>query len=229
MLVFQYFYFILHKFYIYSTYVCLLLNRYLRDTILNLLLAGRDTTGSALTWFFWCLSQHPSILNKIRNEIKFVGEINSNSINKMVYLHGAICESLRLYPPVPWQHKRSTKPDILPTGHRVDPTVRVVFNLYAMGRMPFIWGEDCLEFRPERWVRANHGIKHEPSYKFLAFNAGPRTCLGKEMAFMQMKMVAAKLIKRYDFEVVEGQRVKPALSIILHMKNGMRVKVKNKD
>ncbi|KAI8536039.1 hypothetical protein RHMOL_Rhmol10G0224700 [Rhododendron molle] len=56
-------------------------------------------------------------------------------------------------------------------------------------RMNFIWGDDCSEFKPERWISEGGTIKHEPSYKFLAFNAGPRTCLGKEVAFTQMKAV----------------------------------------
>ncbi|KAL7255196.1 hypothetical protein ACSBR1_009372 [Camellia fascicularis] len=78
-----------------------------------------------------------------------------------------------------------------------------------MGRMKFIWGED--------W--------HEPSYKFVAFNTGPRTCLGKEVAFTQMKAVSAAIINNYNVRVVEGYPVVPNASIILCMKHGLKVKV----
>ncbi|XVF61774.1 hypothetical protein PTKIN_Ptkin08bG0157500 [Pterospermum kingtungense] len=87
-----------------------------------------------------------------------------------------------------------------------------------MGRMKSIWGEDCLEFKPERWINERGGIKQEPSYKFLAFNAGPRTSLGKEVAFVKMKAVASAIIYNYRIQVLEEPPVVPALSIILHTK-----------
>lgn len=198
----------------------------MRDSIVNLLLAGRDTTSAALTWFFWSLSQHPTVVTKIRDELNSIESVSSDSITHLVYLQAAICESLRLYPPVPWEHKKSLNPDILPSGHHVDPTMKILFSLYAMGRMRSVWGDDCSEFRPERWiVDGKVGIKHEPSYKFLAFNAGPRTCLGKEVAFLQMKLVAANIMKRFDIVVVNGEEVKPSPSIILRMEKGLKVKV----
>ncbi|KAL7178085.1 hypothetical protein ACSBR2_031272 [Camellia fascicularis] len=188
-------------------------DKFLRDTVLNLMLAGRDTTSSALTWFIWLVSQHPTIEEKIREELKSVipeGEteklrlFEAKELSKLVYLHAALCESLRLYPPVPIQHKEPTQVDTLPTGHRVHPKMKILFSLYAMGRMEFVWGEDCLEFKPERWISDRGTIKHEPSYKFFAFNAGPRTCLGKEVAFTQMKAVSAAIIHNYNVRVVEA-------------------------
>ncbi|KAK6118416.1 hypothetical protein DH2020_047833 [Rehmannia glutinosa] len=211
-------------------------DKFLRDTILNLMIAGRDTTSSALTWFMWLVSTNPEVENKIRDELKSILPLKENEkgrifgveeIKNLVYLHGAICEALRLYPPVPFQHKEPLKPDILPSGHFVDPKMKVMFSLYAMGRMETIWGKDCLEFKPERWISKGGFIKHEPSYKFLAFNAGPRTCLGKEVAFAQMKAVAATLIYNYDVRVAEGHRVVPNCSIILYMKNGLKIQKLN--
>ncbi|KAL3849689.1 hypothetical protein ACJIZ3_011571 [Penstemon smallii] len=209
-------------------------DKFLRDTILNLMIAGRDTTSSALTWFMWLVSTHPVIERKIREELKSVllveeGEkwhvFKVEESNKLVYMHGAICEALRLYPSVPFQHKEPVKPDILPTGDYVDPKMKILFSLYAMGRMESIWGKDCLEFKPERWISEFGTIRREPSYKFLAFNAGPRTCLGREVAFTQVKAVAATLIHNYQIRVVEGHRVKPNCSIILYMKEGLKVNI----
>ncbi|KAA8530941.1 hypothetical protein F0562_005600 [Nyssa sinensis] len=130
-----------------------------------------------------------------------------------------------LFPPVPFQQKEPLQPDILPSGHLVHPKMKIFFSLYAMGRMKSVWGEDCLEFKPERWISERGTIKHEPSYKFLAFNAGPRTCLGKGVAFTQMKAVAATIIHNYQVQVVEGHPVAPNVSIILYMKHGFMVKV----
>ncbi|PIN26869.1 Cytochrome P450 CYP4/CYP19/CYP26 subfamily [Handroanthus impetiginosus] len=209
-------------------------DKFLRDTILNLMIAGRDTTSSALTWFLWLVSTHPEVEKKIRDELKSVCPIEEadkwrvfqvEETSKLTYMHGALCEALRLYPPVPFQHKMPIKPDILPSGHYVHPKMKVMFFLYAMGRMESIWGKDCLEFKPERWISECGTIKHEPSYKFLAFNAGPRTCLGREVAFIQMKVVAATMIHNYQVCVVEGHRVAPNCSIILYMKDGLKVRI----
>ncbi|KAL3613456.1 hypothetical protein CASFOL_042719 [Castilleja foliolosa] len=208
---------------------------FLRDTILNLMIAGRDTTSSALTWFMWLVSTNLEVEEKIRDELKLSISSDENwrifgidEVKNLVYLHGAICEALRLYPPVPFQHKEPLQADILPSGHFVDPKMKVLFSLYAMGRMESIWGKDCLKFKPERWITKGGSIKHEPSYKFLAFNAGPRTCLGKEVALTQMKAVAATLIHNYRVRVAEGHRVMPNCSIILYMKNGLKVRVANR-
>ncbi|GMP26362.1 hypothetical protein CsSME_00002830 [Camellia sinensis var. sinensis] len=116
-------------------------------------------------------------------------------------------------------------PDTLPSGHRVDPNMKILFSLYAMGRMKFIWGEDCTEFKPEKWLSERGMIKHEPSYKFLSFNAGPRTCLGRKVAFTQLKVVVASTIHNYNVQVVEGHTVAPNVSIILYIKHGLKVQV----
>ncbi|CAI9763437.1 unnamed protein product [Fraxinus pennsylvanica] len=209
-------------------------DKFLRDTILNLMIAGRDTTSSALTWFLWLVSTHPEVERKIRDELisaipaeeagkKRIFQVQE--LGKLVYMHAAICESLRLYPPVPFQHKEPLQADILPSGHYVHPKMKVMFSLYAMGRMETIWGKDCLEFKPERWISERGTIKHEPSYKFLAFNAGPRTCLGKEVAFTEIKAVAATIIHNYNVEVIEGHKISPNCSVILYMKHGLKVKI----
>ncbi|XP_022739840.1 alkane hydroxylase MAH1-like [Durio zibethinus] len=211
-------------------------DKFLRDTILGMMLAGRDTTSSALTWFFWLLSKHPEVENKIIEELKSAIPaeetqkkrlFNAEEVKNLVYLHGALCEAIRLYPPVPFQHKKPLKPDILPSGHPVDPKTKILFNLYSMGRMKSIWGEDCLEFKPERWI-SKRGIKHEPSYKFLSFNAGPRTCIGKEVAFVQMKAVASAIIYNYCIHVLEETPVVPALSIILHTRDGLMARLSSR-
>ncbi|XP_042969955.1 alkane hydroxylase MAH1-like [Carya illinoinensis] len=206
-------------------------NKFLRDAAFNLLLAGRDTVSAGLTWFLWLVATHSSvetrILEEIRENLLVNNEIEwgTNKLSGLVYLHGAICESLRLFPSVPLEHKHAVQSDVLPSGHCIGPNTRLLFSLYSVGRMESIWGKDCLEFKPERWISERGRIAHVPSYKFIAFNAGPRTCLGKDMSFIQMKMVASTLIWNYHVQVVEGHPVSPSISIILHMKHGLKVKL----
>jgi cytochrome P450 len=162
----------------------------------------------------------------VNNEMKWDKD---EVVNELVYLHGAICESLRLFPSVPFEHKYAVESDVLPSGHHISQSTRLLYSLYTMGRMESIWGEDCLEFKPERWISEKERIVHVPSYKFIAFNAGPRTCLGKDMSFIQMKIVASTIVWNYHVQVVKAHLISPSISIILHMKHGLKVKVTKRD
>ncbi|KAJ6948225.1 hypothetical protein NC651_002549 [Populus alba x Populus x berolinensis] len=91
--------------------------------------------------------------------------------------------------------------------------------------MKSIWGEDCQEFKPERWLSPEEDRFDSPKdgYKFVAFNAGPRTCLGKDLAYLQMKSVASAVLLRYRLSLVPGHRIEQKMSLTLFMKNGLRV------
>ncbi|RDY09787.1 Alkane hydroxylase MAH1, partial [Mucuna pruriens] len=210
---------------------------FLRDTAINLLAAGRDTISSSLTWFFWLVATHPSVEAKILEEIQANlpqskgnwKDLGVEGLGKLVYLHAAVSEALRLYPPVPFEHKSALKSDVLPSGHRINANTMIVYSLYSMGRMEEIWGEDCLKFRPERWISKTGGTIHVPSYKFIAFNAGPRSCLGKDISFNQLKMIAAAILWNFRINLVEGHPISPGVSVILYMKHGLKELTINQD
>nr|XP_034904444.1 cytochrome P450 704C1-like [Populus alba] len=76
---------------------------------------------------------------------------------------------------------------------------------YAKGRMPYIWGDDAGDFRPERWL--NNGIFQPASpFKFIAFHAGPRICLGKDFAYRQMKILSIALLRFFRFKLADDTR-----------------------
>ncbi|KMS95714.1 hypothetical protein BVRB_005590 [Beta vulgaris subsp. vulgaris] len=159
-------------------------DKFLRETISNFFLAGGETTSTALSWFFCLLSKSPQVVKKIKEELDLVmlhmdnykdmflrnfKELSGN----LVYLHAAICETLRLYPSVVFNHKLPIETDILPSGHVVNPNTEIIFNMYAMGRMKSIWGDDSDKFKPERWIDKRG------------------------------KIVAAMIIRNYDIQAVE--------------------------
>ncbi|XWS30504.1 hypothetical protein CRYUN_Cryun24cG0123300 [Craigia yunnanensis] len=212
-------------------------NKFLRDTAANLMFAGIDSASGGLSWFFWIVATNPFVESNIVEEIKRNSSIckdknmiflSEEELNKFIYLHAVLCETLRLYPPIPANHKTAIQPDILPSGHPVDRGSRILISMYSMGRMEEIWGKDCLEFKPERWFSERGDIIYEPSYKFPAFGSGPRTCLGKDISFLQMKNVAIALLKNYQVEVVQGHTVVPRDSIALHVKYGLKVRIKKR-
>jgi len=120
----------------------------------------------------------------------------------MQYLHAALTETLRLYPAVPVDVKCCFSDDTLPDGYAVNEGDMVHYQPFPMGRMEFLWGADAEEFRPERWLDGDGGVfVPESSFKFTAFQAGPRVCLGKEFAYRQMKVFAAVLLYLFRFEM----------------------------
>nr|KYP40695.1 Cytochrome P450 86A2 [Cajanus cajan] len=211
-------------------------HKFLRDICVNFILAGRDTSSVALSWFFWLLHQNHQVEEKIVGEIcRVVSEregfkkeeihglaFRSEEIKKMDYLHAALSEALRLYPSVPVDHKEVMEDVTLPNGTVLKKGTKVIYAIYAMGRMESIWGKDCKEFKPERWLR-NGRFVSESAYKFSAFNGGPRLCLGKDFAYYQMKYAAASIIFRYHVKVVENHHVVPKLALTLYMKHGLKV------
>ncbi|XP_043699890.1 cytochrome P450 94C1-like [Telopea speciosissima] len=186
---------------------------YLRDIVISFLLAGRDTVASALTSFFWLLAKHPQVEEMILHESdRIMGEekeeelASFEQIRDMHYLQAAVYESMRLYPPVQFDSKYSRDDDVLPDGTVVRKGTRVTYHPYAMGRMEQVWGPDCLEFIPERWLK-NGVFSPESPFKYPVFQAGLRVCLGKEMALMEVKSVALALVRRFQIKVE-----KPSLS-----------------
>lgn len=139
-------------------------------------------------------------------------------------------ESLRLYPVGPLERKEALADDVLPSGHKVCSGDTIIVSVYSMGRQEGVWGEDCRQYRPERWVLKDNGeLRYVPSYKFMSFNTNPRSCLGKNIAVAQITSIVATLMWNFDVEVLERNAVKPKLSVVLQMENGLMMKVKKRE
>ncbi|XP_019154988.1 PREDICTED: cytochrome P450 94C1-like [Ipomoea nil] len=181
---------------------------YLRDIVISFLLAGRDTVASALTSFFWLIANHPDAAEAILAEADRVVGKNQDLIaseqrmRELNYLQAAVCESLRLFPPIQFDSKFCVEDDVLPDGTAVKRGTRVTYHPYAMGRMEGIWGSDCLEFKPERWLRDGVFFQENP-FKYPVFQAGLRVCLGKEMALLELKSVALSVLRRFRVHLAQ--------------------------
>ncbi|KVI03324.1 hypothetical protein Ccrd_018383 [Cynara cardunculus var. scolymus] len=227
----------------------------LRDVVLNFVIAGRDTTATTLSWAIYMIMVHDHVAEKLYAELKafeqdraeeenvtlkhcetedlesfdlrtkqFAQLMSYDSLGKLYYLHAVITETLRLYPAVPQDPKGILNDDILPDGTKVKAGGMVTYVPYSMGRMEYNWGPDANEFKPERWIKDGLFQNASP-FKFTAFQAGPRICLGKDSAYLQMKMALAILCRFFKFELVEGHVVKYRMMTILSMANGLKITV----
>ncbi|GFP97063.1 cytochrome p450 94c1 [Phtheirospermum japonicum] len=206
---------------------------YLRDIIVSFLLAGRDSVASALTGFFWLVARHPDVEAAILREAdrvlehSSVGPTSYEQLRELHYVHAAVYESMRLYPPIQFDSKFCLEDDVLPDGCFVKKGTRVTYHPYAMGRMEEVWGPDCLEFKPERWLRDGVFFNESP-FKFPVFQAGLRVCLGKEMALVEIKCVAISILRRFRAELVGEVDGNPRFSpgLTATFRDGLRVFVR---
>ncbi|KAL1314094.1 cytochrome P450 94B3-like [Arachis ipaensis] len=215
---------------------------FLRDVVISFILAGRDTTSSALSWFFWILSSRPDVKDKIIKEIETVRASSEKRVSEeaafayeelkeMKYLHAAISEAMRLYPPVPADTVACLNDDVLPDGTVIKKDWFVMIHTYAMGRMESIWGQDCAEYKPERWFDfdedGNEVWRSESPFRYPVFHGGPRMCLGKDMAYIQMKSIAASVMERFVIDAVDKDTCPEQIfSLTLRMKRGLLVRVR---
>ncbi|KAL9046879.1 MAG: hypothetical protein Q9214_000405 [Letrouitia sp. 1 TL-2023] len=191
----------------------------LRYQLLNILLAGRDTTACCLSWTLYdsrLLVRHGAVMQRLREEVQSVmgNDVypSRDQIRKMPFLNSVIKESLRLFPPVPLNNRTAKKTTLLPRGGGPDGKapilVRrgelVVFSQYVNARRKNIFGPDADEFRPERWeVR---GASTTFGWAYFPFNGGPRACLGQDFALMEVSYTIVRLLQAISsFSLPEGE------------------------
>lgn len=175
---------------------------YLRDMMMNFIIAGRDTTACTLTWLFFEVAKNSPTADsgafaKIAGEVQreFTQDNSHNlsfeALQRLRYCTACVRETIRLHPPVPFDAKEAFADDRLPDGTLVCKGDFVAYNPYAMARDTGLWGADAAEWKPERWMK----MENDPSvYLNCAFQAGPRICLGRDMAILEVKAVLAQVI-----------------------------------
>lgn len=208
----------------------------LRDITLSLIVGGRDTTADSIGWVFYHIAQHPDMEQKIREEIiATFGEhldVNENpsyeKLQKMTYLEATIKETLRLQPPASWNLRFTEEDVVMSDGTFIPQGSYAVFAPYTTGRRTDVWGEDAAEFKPERWVDPANPTRliQVSNFKFNAFLAGPRQCIGMNFALMEMKVIIVKIMSRFHLDMEPGQNVKYRRSVTLPLDGGLKVRVR---
>ncbi|KAL2850214.1 cytochrome P450 [Aspergillus pseudoustus] len=201
----------------------------LREQMLNVLLAGRDTTAAFLSYLVILLARHPRVYAKLRAEVlaKFgdgaattagaekeaggEGEgggrdtttpITFDSLRACTYLQHVLHETARLYPLVPATKRFAARDTTLPRGGGPDGLspifvtagTEVMYHTHALHRSVRIWGADAHDYVPERWT----GRKLSGRCEYIPFSAGPRVCMGQQLALMKAGYFAVRFVQRFE-------------------------------
>jgi cytochrome P450 len=178
--------------------------------------------------------RHPNAVKAIRNEVGSILTDPTKPFDAAVfvpsslpYVTAVFYETLRLYPPVPFELKQCEQSTTLPDGTYLPKNAVLVWCTWAMNRSKLIWGHDSEDFRPDRWIEDGNFISKTAS-EYPVFNGGPRTCLGKKMAELVAVQVIATLVSKFDIEALDDKERISKNSLTLPMEGGLPCFVKQR-
>lgn len=192
----------------------------IRDEVVTLMLAGHETSATALTWILYLLGTHPEIEQNLHDVLAAQlggAPATAGDLARLPYLKQVVQESMRLYPPVWAVARRSGEADTL-GAYELPPNSYVGIIPYALHRNEAFW-PDPERFDPERFgSRESAG---RDSYCYLPFAAGPRSCIGAGMAMLEVQLVLAQLVQRFKARPVPGHAVEATAKVTLKPAKGL--------
>ncbi len=186
-----------------------------------LFFAGHETTTSALVWTLFLLSQHPTVLRALREEVQAVlqgAPPRVDQLGQLPLLDRVIKESMRLLPPVPLLVRSVAKPTRL-HGCDLAPGTEVILSIHHTHRQPDLYAQPD-HFLPSRW----EGKEPSP-YAYLPFGAGPRKCLGAALATAELKIILAMLLQRVGFCLPAHARIEREIGIVMVPRHGLPLRL----
>ncbi len=195
-------------------------NEYMSDEkvkveILQLLVAGNETSTTAATWALYIIAKHPECLQKMRSEIdENFGdeEINYSKLHSLKYTIAVLDEAMRIYPPF-WMIDREAQEDDEFNGMKIPKGTTVIPYIYGAHHNEDHW-KDPEKFDPNRFMGENENKIHP--FAHIPFGGGPRVCIGQNMAKMQILLVISAIVRKYDFELINQKE--PGLHAMMLLK-----------
>lgn len=174
--------------------------------ILQLLVAGNETSTTAAVWAFYLLAKHPEHIAKIREEIEAVfgeEEVNYAALHQLKYTIAVLDESMRIRPPF-WMIDREALKDDEFRGIKIPAGTTVVPYIYGVHHNAAVW-KDPEKFDPGRFDSEQTEKMHH--FAHIPFGGGPRVCIGQNMAKMQILLIMSAITRNYDFELCEDKEI----------------------
>lgn len=160
-------------------------------------------TSNTTLWWLYNLARFPEVQEKLYQDLESVlgndEEVTPEHLTKLPYLKACLKESMRLTPSITVL-ARFLDEDVVLSGYQVPAKTLVLMDLYAASRSEKYF-KDPLEFKPERWLRES---KEVHSFSHLQFAFGPRMCLGRRVAELEMYVLICKLLRRFRLEYHHG-------------------------
>jgi unspecific monooxygenase len=176
----------------------------LRDELITLLLAGHETTATAMTWALYWIHRLPEVKEKLLEELETLGNnLDPNAITRLPYLNAVCSETLRIYPIVLVGTPRIVKLPIQIMGYEFEPGTSLMPCLYLTHRREDLYPEPE-QFKPERFLERQFS-----PYEYLPFGGGNRRCIGAAFALYEMKLVLATLLSRFELALADNRPIKP--------------------
>ncbi len=194
-----------------------------RDEVMTLFAAGHETTMNALSWTWYLLSHNPQVEEKLRAELDRVlaGRTPTvEDIPNLPYVDMVIKEAMRLYPPA-WTVGRRAVDDFEVEGYRLPAGQVVLLSQWVLHRLPEVWGDDVLEFKPERFDPEHP--QEVPQGAYFPFGLGPRMCIGMPFAQMEARLVLATVAQRFRLRLAPNWPVRPEARVTIRPKYGLRM------
>ncbi|HAG79859.1 MAG TPA: cytochrome P450, partial [Cyanobacteria bacterium UBA12227] len=176
----------------------------LRDELMTLLVAGHETTATALTWAFYWIHKLPEVRQKLLEELDSLGDHpDPNTLLRLPYLNAVYSETLRIYPVGMLTFPRVVRTPVELMGYKLEPGTVVLGSIYLTHHRDDLYPEPDL-FKPERFLERQFS-----PYEFLPFGGGSRRCIGMAFAQFEMKVVLAKIVSRLELSLADNRPVKP--------------------
>jgi cytochrome P450 len=201
--------------------------RELIDEVMTLVVAGHETTASALNWTWYLLALHPQVESQLHAEIAAAPVSADPSLAQMEalpYTQQVVSEALRLYPPGWLLSRRAIGTDVL-AGFEIAPGTDVLLSPYLLHRHPRFW-PDPDAFKPERFASENEAAR--PRFAYMPFAAGPRHCIGETFALYEMLMHLYKVARRYRLTYLPAEPVEFEAQINLRTKNPLYMRLERR-
>jgi cytochrome P450 len=201
--------------------------RELIDEVMTLVVAGHETTASALNWTWYLLALHPQVESQLHAEIAAAPPAEAASLAQMEalpYTQQVVSEALRLYPPGWLLSRRAIGADVL-AGFEIPAGTDVLLSPYLLHRHPRFW-PDPEAFKPERFASANEAAR--PRFAYMPFAAGPRHCIGETFALYEMLMHLYKVARHYRLTYLPAEPVELEAQINLRTKNPLYMRLERR-